>query len=501
MPTAEPTINDQLAALLVVLCTSILLWFGNGLEPWWPLLWFAPLPVLLFACRTSWWKAGLTAALSFLLGSLNMWHYFRVLHAPAPTWVGIYSVIALVFTMAVLLFRALVLRRAPWSAVFAFPALWVSAEYLANLLTPNGTAGSLAYSQLRFLPFLQLASVTGPWGMSFLLFLFPAALVAGINLRRIAPKLALQIMASTLGTIILVLIFGAVRLSLPVPGPRVRVGLVASDEPANVDVAEEGAATERLFRDYSAMAEELAGRGAQVIVLPEKLGVAADPNIKESDAIFQSLADRNNSIIVAGLVHVSPPVKYNQARVYAPGSAILSYNKHHLLPPFESMLKPGTTLALMREASAVWGVAICKDMDFTPLARQYGKSGVGLMMVPGWDFGLDRSWHGHIAVMRGVEDGFSIVRAAKQGYLTVSDDRGRILGETRSDSAPFATLMVDAPVLHQTTLYLLVGDWFPWVAMAILVLTIVQSYRAPGRSATPLNSIPHFAGDPQRPET
>jgi apolipoprotein N-acyltransferase len=27
-------------------------------------------------------------------------------------------------------------------------------------------------------------------------------------------------------------------------------------------------------------------------------------------------------------------------------------------------------------------------------------------------------WHGHIAIMRGVEDGFSIVRAAKNGFLT-----------------------------------------------------------------------------------
>jgi apolipoprotein N-acyltransferase len=68
------------------------------------------------------------------------------------------------------------------------------------------------------------------------------------------------------------------------------------------------------------------------------------------------------------------------------------------------------------------------------------------MLVPAWDFVVDRSWHGHIAVMRGVEDGFSIARAAKNGYLTVSDDRGRIVGETRSDSAPFATLLVDVPL-------------------------------------------------------
>ena len=48
------------------------------------------------------------------------------------------------------------------------------------------------------------------------------------------------------------------------------------------------------------------------------------------------------------------------------------------------------------------------------------------MLVPAWDFNLDRAWHGHIAVMRGVEDGFSVSRAAKDGFLTVSNNRGTI---------------------------------------------------------------------------
>jgi apolipoprotein N-acyltransferase len=96
------------------------------------------------------------------------------------------------------------------------------------------------------------------------------------------------------------------------------------------------------------------------------------------------------------------------------------------------------------------------------------------MLVPAWDFNIDRAWHGHIAVMRGVEDGFSIARAAKDGYLTVSDDRGRIVAETRSDSAPFATLLADVPAAHDSTLYLLLGDWFAWLSLAICAFTIVR---------------------------
>ena len=99
------------------------------------------------------------------------------------------------------------------------------------------------------------------------------------------------------------------------------------------------------------------------------------------------------------------------------------------------------------------------------------------MLVPGWDFVVDASWHGHIALMRGVEDGFSVARAAKNGFLTVSDDRGRIVGEVRSSSAPFATLLVEVPAAHSWTLYQTLGDWFAWVAIALLAFVLLQVVR------------------------
>ena len=461
-------------ALLAAASTAVLVWFGTGLYPKWPLLWFAPLPVLLFASRNSAWRTALTAASSWLAGSLNLWHYLSVVHVPPAARIAICTIPGLVFAVAVLLFRALLRRGACWSALLALPAMWVSIEYIFDLISPHGTGGNLAYSQLNFLPVLQLASVTGPWGISFMVLLFPAALAVGLHLRKTAPKEALRIAGVGLGVIALVLVFGAVRLALPTPGQKVRVGLVASDEPANVDVADEGSATARLLREYAAEAETLAAHGAQVIVLPEKLGVTVDPDTKETNALFQSLADKTKSEIVVGLIHVSPPVKYNRALVYAPEASLQTYDKHHMLPAFESRLKPGTELTFLHEPSGTWGVAICKDMDFTPLSRQYGEAGAGLMLVPAWDFVLDRWEHGHIAVMRGVEDGFSIARAAKQGYLTVSDDRGRILAETQSDSAPFATLIADVPAEHDTTLYLMLGDWFAWLGLATFVFTLVR---------------------------
>jgi apolipoprotein N-acyltransferase len=123
-------------------------------------------------------------------------------------------------------------------------------------------------------------------------------------------------------------------------------------------------------------------------------------------------------------------------------------------------------------------VAICKDMDFTQLGRRYGAAGAGLMLVPAWDFNLDWIQHGHMAVMRGVESGFNVVRSAKGGSLFVSDDRGRILGEIRSNAAPFSSLLVAVPGGHERTLFVLWGDWFAWVAVALLLLCLLQLVRS-----------------------
>jgi apolipoprotein N-acyltransferase len=464
--------------ILAIIASAIMFYFGNGLDPWWPLMWFFPLPLLLFALRSRWWAAALTTVAAMMLGNLNLWGYLvSRLGLPVSAWLEIFLAASVVFAAGVLLFRALVLRGAVWSGLLALPALWVTTEYVRNLTTPHGTAGSFAYSQLKFLAFLQLASVTGPWGMSFVLLLFPAAIAISLHLRQSSPRRAVEVAGVGIGVVALVLVFGLVRLAAPAQKQMVKVGLITSDEKANVMVTDPGADTERLFGDYAREAGKLAGQGAQAIVMPEKIGVTLQGKAAGTDAILQSVASRTGATVVAGVVHVDAPVKYNEARIYTPGADVQRYDKEHMLPPFESNLTIGTTRVLLARPQQEWGVAICKDMDFTSPSHLYGKAGAGLMLVPGWDFVVDASWHGHIAVMRGVEDGFSIARAAKQGFLTVSDDRGRILGEVSSSSAPFATLLVSVPAAHDWTVYQWLGDWFAWVAIALLVVVAIRMVR------------------------
>jgi len=467
-----------------VLATAALIYFGTGPEPFWPLMWIAPLPVLLFAADASGWGAALAGAGGIMLGLLNLWGLFHdALQMPWYILLQIYLSEGIVYALAVLLFRALLRRQAYWGALLALPAVVVSFEYFLNVTSPHGTAGSLAYSQLGFLPFLQLASITGPWGMSFLLLLFSSGLAIVMHLHRTDRKQQLWIAGVTLGLLAAVLVFGTARLLQPTDGTPVMVGLVASDGD-NEDVADEGSPTARLFQSYTKPVAALAAQGAEVVVLPEKLGVVVEPDTRVLDARLQSLAEQSHVRVVAGMVRVVPPgagmpkkIEYNEARVYTPGAPVESYDKEHMLPPFESKFAPGTALTLLAGSGggvSTWGVAICKDMDFTQLGRHYGKAGAGLMLVPGWDFFRDWIQHGHMAIMRGVESGFSVVRSAKGGSLFVSDDRGRILGEVKSDAAPFSTLLVTVPQGHDKTLFLVFGDWFAYLAVLLLLGTLIR---------------------------
>jgi len=471
-----------LLATLAVFSTAALFLAGNGMNPLWPLMWVAPIPVLVLAAETASWRvAGTSAALSMLLGSLTMFYYLHsVLHTPVTALLIPFSIASLLFAAGVLLFRVLLHRGAVFSAVIALPAFWTVIEYMASFAPANGTAGSLAYTQVGFLPILQAASLTGPWGITFLLLLFPSAIATGLYLRRRRLKQATLIVGSVLAVLVVAILFGTIRLAAPIAQQTIKVGLLDTD---SVEFADEAPAMQRLVERYAEEAERLTRRGAKIVVMPEKTGLVLDRDVNTIDSTLQSVANRTGATLVIGLVYVVAQDSFNEARIYTPDQPVATYDKQHMLPPFESKLKPGTSLTLLPQADVPIGVAICKDMDFIHPALDYGRAGIALLLDPAWDFSVDRAWHGHIAIMRGVEGGYAIAHAAKDGFLTVTDDRGRILAEVRTDiranGESFASLLVDVPLRHDQTVFDRYGTWLPWMAGLLLLAACARLLIAP----------------------
>ena len=101
------------------------------------------------------------------------------------------------------------------------------------------------------------------------------------------------------------------------------------------------------------------------------------------------------------------------------------------------------------------------------------------MAVPAWDFGADGWIHGRMAVMRGVENGFAIVRAASLGLLSASDAEGRLIAEKPVDPDRMDWILADLPPGPGPTLYTRIGDVFSWACLALTLLLGIAALAKP----------------------
>ena len=107
-------------------------------------------------------------------------------------------------------------------------------------------------------------------------------------------------------------------------------------------------------------------------------------------------------------------------------------------------------------------------MDFLDISKEYGRKGVDILFVPARDFKGSEKWHSKIALFRGIEQGFSIVRSANEGISTISDYFGRIIEKEESFQVEKSILIGDVPSKRQITLYSRWGDWFVYLILFLL---------------------------------
>lgn len=451
-------------------------WFGSGLHPWWWLAWLAPLPVLWLAPRVPARWAALAAFVAYAVGGMNLWDYLRnAIGLPLPVDIYVIAAPAVVFALCTLLYRRLLRRGRVLPATLAVPVLWVAIEYLGSLGSPHGTWGSIAYSQMDALPVIQIAAVTGIWGISFLLLLLPATLAARLTPaapqrgRTMAAGITVLLLAATYG-------YGIWRLATPATG-SLRVGLLSLEKP--IRPALDSAAGQALETRYVDAIRRLAAAGAKAVVIPETSFATTATTVPA----FATLAQQDGLTLDIGIDGKSDPhAEHNMVMAFQPyAAAPVTYFKHHLIPGFEHQYTPGTGYAMLGGAPRI-GLAICKDMDFHDIGQAYAALGAQLLLVPAWDFGVDGWLHSRMAIMRGVESGFAIARAARSGRLTLSDDRGRVLAEASSERHD-ATLVGELPLRETRTLYSRWGDWFAWLDLLLLAALLFMARPAKRRHA------------------
>ncbi len=75
------------------------------------------------------------------------------------------------------------------------------------------------------------------------------------------------------------------------------------------------------------------------------------------------------------------------------------------------------------------------------------------MIAPAWDFSVDAWVHGRLAYMRAVEYGYTVVRAARNGYLSVTSKTGQFIAKTYAGSQSGTAFVVNTPIATGNSFY------------------------------------------------
>jgi len=445
--------------------------FDLSFHAWWA-LWLAPLPILYLSVNLSGGQAFLLAFVAFLIGRLSWWTY---LHSVLPLPLALIFTVffPLVFGGIVVAVRRIARVAPPAVAVFAYPVLWTAFEFLQFLFSRDGTIGSIAYTQCDFLPLVQLAAITGVLGLTFVASYVPAAAALALYYRRQGKRVQ-GVLIPALLLVVGVLTYGSLRLHAPnrASSGEVTVGLAAISKKAYWNDYDPRPEVELpLAERYLQEIRALTGQGARVVLLPEK-GVPVSDSVEAiCMGLLRDEARRSAMTIIAGVTRIYKDHPECQAWVIGPdGQWLLNYRKVNLFEGevFDGFV-PGKAPGFFQGDGITNGVAICKDCDYDTYIRRYSGQGARVLYVPAWDFNADGWLHSRIAMMRGVENGFTLVRNAQEGRLTISDDRGRVLSEASCEGGKRASIIGQAGPSRARTLYSRWGNWWGWINLVAAV--------------------------------
>jgi apolipoprotein N-acyltransferase len=429
--------------------------------PWGPLALLAPVPLLIYAlCAPRAIMVAVAAAAARAMGLIGVVLVYD--DFPLVAMLAFVAVFSLIYAGVVLLTRWVSRNATSPLAVFSYPLLLVTAEFLFGLVSPHGSFGAMGYALVDVLPLLQVASVGGVPALTFCIALAPMTVAVAVA------QPAHWRAAVIAGAVPLVLFGGAGALRLGESyDSKTRVALVGIDRYEGRAYRNETEALETA-RAFADVVRRLALEKPAFIVAPEKQFGGAREAGASSALLAEAVADQPVTLVAGFDEVIADSTRINSAQVFAPGKSLQRYVKRRLIPGLELGYSRGPGSLVMD----TYGVAICKDMDFPAMIRGYGERGVQLLLVPAWDFVRDGRLHSRMAVVRGVENGFAIARSAAAGRLTASDRYGRVIAEAITSPAAPVTVMADLGVRGGGTWYLKLGDAFAWTCLGALALLL-----------------------------
>jgi apolipoprotein N-acyltransferase len=395
----------------------------------------------------------------------------------------------------------------PGRSALAVAALWTGIDWVRSVWPVGGfTWGMLGNTQHGNGLLLPLATVTGVWGVTFVVVLVNGLVLGAIRVvgergragsRRPLRAGALAAMAAAAATL-------PGFVGVPVAtGPALDVAVVQGNAPRERPT-DFYLRSRDVAQNHIRLNLQLAADPPDLAVWPENaldVDPAQDPQLR---AAVEASVRAVGVPTLAGAVTDAPGDHwFNQVLYYSPQGQVLDrYTKTHPVPfgeyvPFRKLLgwveqlrvvprdiAPGHEIRLFQVDGAKIGTPICFENIFPNLFRKFAAAGASLMIVTTNDstWGDTAASREHVIMsqVRAVETGRWIVQAAISGESAVVDPRGRVVAHTQL-FVP-AILRFDVPTSSARTVYVRWGDWFPWACgLAVLLVLAAGALRRRGR--------------------
>ncbi|MCX8056109.1 MAG: apolipoprotein N-acyltransferase [Ignavibacteria bacterium] len=445
-----------------------LLIFLNRAKNYRELLIFTYLSMLVFHALTLYWIGGWTSKTDpfMMIGSVAL-----ILVHPFFYW------IPFVF------FRLIKIHLGNKSALFAFPFLWNSLEYLRSVDDTAFPWLTLGNTQSYYLPLIQITSIIGVYGLSFLIVVFNVLLYAAYkNFRYESFRFTLNKLSIIVIILVSLFIYGKVILNDAIyDGKKITVGIVQPDFDPWEKWEDE---VNPQIDVYLQLSDSAVKNGAELIVWPESaLPVyLLSGNYPEEVKRIKDFCRTNNVAIATGLplVHFyfSDEMKkehskisrdssyyydtYNGVVLFLPDSDLIQeYGKMNLVPfaeraPYLDYLPFLGDLIKWSVGISNWSVwdkqtifnfktrdgdsakfaaSVCYESIFPSFNSEFVKKGAQFLVVVTNDSWYGKSsgpyQHKQFAVFRAIENRRWIVRSANGGISCIIDPFGRTIFETK----------------------------------------------------------------------
>jgi apolipoprotein N-acyltransferase len=478
---SHPPVSDRLAYLWLAVGVALLM-LSTGRFSIAVAAWLAPVFLIRFFRSQGKGRGylmillGLCVAYGIAWRSILSFEIFR----SAPVYLILAFFMGFENSLPFLADRLFAPRLKGFVATLVYPFAMTTNIFLYNLVSPIGSFGAVGYEQSSNLAFIQLLSVTGLWGLTFLVsWLGPVinwVLEHSFNWAVVGR--GVLAFASIVGV---VLLSGNLRLEFSQSRPgTVRIhgfsiqlaeDAESSDNNINLDLTEDS----RLWMQEKnealiAGAVREAQRGAQMVLWGEWIGGGDEELANALIARGQEVARQEGIYLAMGVGIVYPGEERqpeNRLIVIDPsGEIVINHLKYAATFLYGGATGDGVLQTVDTPYGTLSGV-VCWDADFPIILRQAGRSHVDILLIPNGDpnpavANLRMQMH----IFRAIENGFSVVQYDNDtSFSLAADPYGRVLASTNVLTASERALVAQVPTHGVFTLYSVIGDLFGWLAV------------------------------------